>query len=190
MSSFENDFLNSAKRQFNYYKQLGEKAMAQVNDEQLFVCVNAESNSIAIIVQHLHGNMMSRWTDFLHADGEKDWRKRDAEFEAQIADRKTLMQLWNQGWQCLFDALETINEKNFHQLVYIRNEGHTVVEAINRQLSHYPYHVGQMIFIAKMLSTEPWQSLSIPKNASGQYNAKKFDVKKHKGHFTDGMDEK
>ena len=190
MLTFQEDFLSSAKRQFNYYKQLGEKAMAQVNDDQLFVCVNAESNSIAIIVQHLHGNMLSRWTDFLHSDGEKDWRKRDEEFETIIKTKEELLLKWNEGWLCLLKALDSIQEKDFNQLVYIRNEGHTLVEAINRQLSHYPYHVGQMIYIAKMMSENEWHSLSIPKNKSKDYNQKKFADEKHKGHFTDDENNK
>ena len=190
MLAFQEDFLRSAKRQFAYYKMLGEKAMAQLNEEQLFVSINEDSNSIGMIVQHLHGNMMSRWTDFLNSDGEKEWRQRDQEFEAVINNKEALLLLWNQGWQCLFDALESIKEADFSRLVYNRNEGHTLVEAINRQLSHYPYHVGQMIYIAKMISENEWQSLSIPKNKSLDYNQKKFTNKKHKGHFTDDIDGK
>ncbi len=185
MQTFQNDFLTSAKRQFQYYKELGEKSIAQIAPEKLFHQMNDDSNSIAIIVQHLHGNMLSRWTDFLNSDGEKEWRKRDEEFETIIKTKEELIIKWNEGWDCLFKALDSIQEEDFSKLIYIRNQGHTIVEAINRQLSHYPYHVGQMVYIAKMLSDIEWQSLSIPKNKSKDFNQDKFSKEKHKGHFTD-----
>lgn len=174
METFQSDFLRSAKRQFNYYKDLGEKAIAQIAHEKLFHQVNEDSNSIAIIIQHLHGNMLSRWTNFLSSDGEKEWRKRDEEFETIIKTKEELMAKWNEAWQCLSDAINALKEDDFNKIVYIRNEGHTVIEAINRQLSHYPYHIGQIIFIAKMLSDKEWQSLSIPKNRSKHFNQNKF----------------
>jgi Protein of unknown function (DUF1572) len=185
MQTLQNDFLESAKKQFKYYRELGEKSFEQIAPEKLFHQMNDDSNSIAIIVQHLHGNMLSRWTDFLNSDGEKEWRKRDEEFESIIKTKEELLQKWNEGWNCLFAALDSIKEENFSQLIYIRNQGHTIVEAINRQLSHYPYHVGQIVFIAKMLSDKEWKSLSIPKNKSKDYNQDKFSKEKHKGHFTD-----
>ncbi|MEO6285523.1 MAG: DUF1572 domain-containing protein [Dyadobacter sp.] len=181
----ENDYLQSVRKQFEYYKMLGDKTIAQVTDEQLFWNYNEESNSIATIVKHLWGNMLSRWTDFLTTDGEKEWRDREGEFENDISDRAELLAKWNEGWNCLFAALDSLNESNFNQLVYIRNQGHTVTEAINRQLAHYPYHVGQIVFIGKMVLNDQWTSLSIPRGDSGKYNADKFAKPKGKTHFTD-----
>jgi len=179
------DYLESAKKQFEYYKLLGEKTLAQLPEEKLFWTYNEESNSIAIIVKHLHGNMLSRWTDFLTTDGEKEWRNRDAEFDNDIKSGKDLMQLWSQGWQCVFNALKGLTEKDLSRTVYIRNMGHSVPDAINRQLAHYAYHVGQIVFIGKMICNEEWNSLSIPRKQSGEYNAEKFSKPKHKEHFTD-----
>lgn len=180
-----NDYLISVTKQFEYYKLLGEKTFSQLSDEQLFWQYNENSNSIATIVKHLWGNMMSRWTDFLTTDGEKEWRQRDAEFENDINSRAEMMQKWEQGWTCLFEALSSINEGNWDTLIYIRNQGHTITEAINRQLAHYPYHVGQIVFIGKMVIDNQWQSLSIPKGNSAEYNANKFSKPKEKSHFTD-----
>lgn len=180
-----NDYLESAKKQFEYYKMLGEKTFEQLTDEQLFWQFNEESNSIAIIVKHLWGNMLSRWTDFLTTDGEKEWRKRDAEFDNDIADRKELLTKWNEGWDCLFKALNPLTEHDLTKEIFIRNQGHTVTEAINRQLAHYPYHVGQIVFIGKMLCNDKWTSLSIPKGNSQEYNSDKFSKPKHTQHFTD-----
>lgn len=181
----EKTYLESTKKLFTYYKKLGDDAMAQVADEKLFFQPNEDSNSIAIIVQHMAGNMLSRWTDFLTSDGEKDWRNRDAEFETNITNRQALFEYWNKGWRCLFDAMNSLTETDLDKTIYIRNEGHTVVEAINRQLTHYPYHVGQIIFLAKMLSTNEWKSLSIPKNKSQDYNHVKFSKEKGDAFFTD-----
>ncbi len=157
------DYLTSVRKQLEYYKQLGEKTFAQLTDEQLFWQYNAESNSIATIIKHLWGNMMSRWTDFLTTDGEKDWRQREAEFDNDTLSRAELMDKWNEGWDCLFRALDGINASNFGTIVYIRNEAHTVMEAIHRQLAHYPYHIGQIVFIGKLLKDRDWTSLSIPR---------------------------
>ncbi len=170
------DFLRSANRQFLYYKTLGEKAIDQLEPEQLFISLNDDTNSIATIVKHLHGNMLSRWTDFLTTDGEKEWRHRDGEFEA-LKKEKTkdlVLKQWNEGWACLFNTLNSLTQENLSQIIYIRNEGHTVLEAINRQLAHYPYHVGQIVFFAKILKQSEWTSLSIPKNKSIDYNNDKF----------------
>jgi len=180
-----NDYLISVKKQFRYYQILGEKTFNQLNDGQLFWTPNENSNSVAVIVKHLWGNMMSRWTDFLESDGEKEWRMRDEEFESSFETRAEMLKLWEEGWACLFTALESINEKNSNKLVYIRNVGHSVVEAINRQLCHYSYHVGQMVFLAKQMADSDWESLSIPKEQSKAYNSGKFSRKKSKGHFTD-----
>lgn len=181
----ETSYLSSVKKQFEYYKLLGEKTFIQLEDEQLFWQFNHESNSIAIIVNHLAGNMLSRWTDFLSTDGEKSWRNRDTEFEDEIKTKAELLVKWNAGWTCLFKALDSLEEKDLETIIYIRNQGHTVLEAINRQLAHYPYHIGQLVFIGKMISTKPWISLSIPKGNSSSYNEQKFSTQKQKSHFTD-----
>ncbi len=171
-------YLESAKKEFGYYKLLGEKTFSQLTDEQLFIEANSESNSIATIVKHLRGNMLSRWTDFLTSDGEKEWRKRDEEFENDISTREELLQKWQEGWSCLFKALDSISDDDLSRVIYIRNQGHTILEAINRQLSHYPYHIGQIVFIGKMLSDKNWNSLSIPKGGSKEYNRDKFSKPK------------
>ena len=171
-------YLESAKKEFGYYKLLGEKTFSQLTDEQLFIEANSESNSIATIVKHLRGNMLSRWTDFLTTDGEKEWRKRDEEFENDISTREELLQKLQEGWSCLFKALDSISDDDLSKVIYIRNQGHTILEAINRQLSHYPYHIGQIVFIGKMLSDKNWDSLSIPKGGSKEYNQDKFSKPK------------
>lgn len=178
-------YLESAKKQFEYYKMLGDKTIAQLPDDKLFWQYNDESNSIAIIVKHLSGNMLSRWTDFLTSDGEKEWRHRDAEFENDIQTKTELIQKWNQGWDCLFNALNSLTIEDLSKTIYIRNQGHSITEAINRQLAHYPYHVGQMVFIGKMICNEKWTSLSIPKGNSKSYNDEKFSNDKHNEHFTE-----
>jgi hypothetical protein len=181
----EPNYLDSALKQFEYYKMLGDKTFAQLTDEQLFWQYNAESNSIAVIVKHLWGNMLSRWTDFLTTDGEKEWRNRDAEFENDIASKAELLEKWEEGWDCLFNALRPLQQVDLDKVIYIRNQGHSVMEAINRQLAHYPYHIGQIVFIGKMLCDDNWTSLSIPRGNSGQYNADKFSKEKSRQHFTD-----
>lgn len=180
-------YLSSMVKQFQYYKSLGEKAMEQLDEEQLFRQYNEESNSIAVIVHHLSGNMLSRFTDFLTSDGEKPWRNRDVEFTNPFGSKAELMQLWDKGWNCLFAALESLTEEDLERIVYIRNDGHTVVEALNRQLAHYPYHIGQMVYIAKMIKNQDWQTLSIARNKSAAYNSRKFSQTKEKRHFTDDL---
>lgn len=178
-------YLVSVKKQFLYYKTVGEKAMDQLQAQQLFEVPNENSNSIAIIVKHLWGNMLSRWTDFLTSDGEKPWRQRDAEFENDITTKEDLLQKWNEGWKVFLDTLDSLTEDDLNRIIYIRNEGHTVTEAINRQLAHYPYHVGQIVYVSKLLKSGEWNSLSIPKNKSGDYNAQKFSKEKSIKNFTD-----
>ncbi|CAM4399335.1 DUF1572 family protein [Paenibacillus sp. FSL R5-0527] len=178
-------YLESVEKQFLYYKTLGEKAMAQLEPDQWFAAFNEDSNSIATIVKHLWGNMLSRWTDFLTSDGEKPWRNRDAEFENDIRSQEELLQKWNEGWDCLLSAIRSVRPDQLTKIVYIRNEGHTVMEAINRQLAHYPYHVGQIIYAAKILKKSDWDSLSIPRNRSNQYNKTKFSQDKAVKNFTD-----
>lgn len=178
-------YLEGTIKQFEYYKSLGDKAMAQVSEEQLFWAPNAESNSIAVIVQHIAGNMLSRWTDFLTSDGEKEWRNREAEFDHIITNKSELIRIWEQGWEVFFNAIKPLTENDLERIVYIRNQGHTVTEAIQRQLAHYPYHIGQMIYLAKMMANENWQSLSIPRGNSKQFNDAHFNQEKERKHFTD-----
>lgn len=180
-----NSYLESVQKQFLYYKTLGEKAIDQLEPEQLFVSVNEDTNSIATIIKHLSGNMLSRWTDFLTTDGEKEWRNRDDEFESNSNTKEEVMKIWNNGWNCFFNALNSLTADQLTTIIYIRNEGHTVFEAINRQLAHYPYHIGQIVFYAKMLKKSEWSSLSIPKNKSNSYNDDKFSKEKSIKNFTD-----
>jgi hypothetical protein len=167
-------YLSSAVAQFNAYRSLGERAMSQMQDEMLFWQYNPESNSVAIIVKHLAGNMVSRWTDIFNTDGEKEWRNRDAEFVNDINSREDLMAIWEKGWNCLFDALNSLQESDLQKTIYIRNEPHTVIDAINRQLTHYASHIGQIVYIGKMVNNEHWKSLSIPRNRSADFNNEMF----------------
>lgn len=179
------NYLQSVKKQFEFYKMLGEQTFSQVKDEKLFWKFNEESNSIAVIVKHLRGNMVARWTDFLHSDGEKEFRNREAEFENDLKNKEELLDQWNEGWACLFKTLHSLEPKDLDTIVYIRNQGHTVIEAINRQLTHYSYHVGQIVFLGKMINNTHWTSLSIPKGNSEIYNQSKFAKPKQKANFID-----
>lgn len=163
------NYLESAKKQFTLYKSLGEKTIARVDEEKLSWHYNSESNSIAIIVQHLWGNMLSRWTDFLTTDGEKDWRHRDTEFEINLKRKEEILEKWNAGWLCLFNALNALSTDDLDKTIYIRKEPLTVLDAINRQLAHYSYHVGQIVFLGKMILDDRWISLSVPKAKSQEY---------------------
>lgn len=182
---FSEEYIKSCRKQFEYYKLLGDKTIAQLTDNEIFLQYNSNSNSVAIIVKHLWGNMLSRWTDFLTTDGEKEWRKRDGEFELVDETRDTILEKWESGWKCLFEALNTVNEQNFNTLIYIRNQGHSIIESVTRQLTHYAYHVGQMAYIGKQIRGEKWESLSIPKGNSQLFNDEKFSQPKQKQHFTD-----
>lgn len=159
---------------FRQYKKTAEQAMAQVSDEALFIQQNEDNNSIATVVKHLHGNMLSRWTDFLITDGEKEWRTRDDEFENDLQTREKMMALWEEGWRTLDETLCSLKPEDIDRTVYIRAEPHAVVEAINRQIAHYAYHVGQIVLLCKQQTEKPWASLSIPRNGSAEFNAKKF----------------
>ncbi len=183
----KNTALQSLIQLFQYYRTLGQKTIDQLSDEPLFWQYNEESNSIAIIVKHLHGNMMSRWTDFLTTDGEKSWRDRDGEFEGTITTRDELLEKYNEGWNTLFNAIESLSEPDLNKIIYIRNMGHTVLEAMHRQLGHYAYHIGQIVFIGKQKQNEKWQTLSIDRNASKKYNAEKFSKEKGRRHFTEDL---
>src|SRR3954468_6554776 len=180
-----NDYLNSAKKMFAYYKILGEKTFEQLKEKDFSWQYNSESNSIATIVKHLRGNMVSRWTDFLYSDGEKSSRNRDDEFENNLRTKEEIINLWNEGWQCSMAALESLSVEDLTREIYIRNQGYKVVDAVNRQLAHYAYHVGQIVFIGKMICNDRWRSLSIPKGKSVQFNKDKFASPKREEHFTD-----
>ncbi|MGB9028805.1 MAG: DUF1572 domain-containing protein [Acidobacteriaceae bacterium] len=167
---FTTSYLEDSRTLFAYYKKLAERAMDQVADEQLFVTLDDESNSIAIIVKHMSGNMLSRWTDFLTTDGEKPNRNRDGEFEEPPATRGALLAMWEAGWACLFAALEPLTDADLTRTVTIRGEAHSVMQAINRQLAHYPQHVGQIVLLAKHFAAGHWQTLSVPRKGSAEFN--------------------
>jgi hypothetical protein len=167
---FKTSYVQDSIDLFNYYKKLGDRAMAQCPDEGLFATLDAESNSIAIIVKHMSGNMRSRWTDFLTSDGEKPDRHRDTEFEEPPKTRAELIELWDRGWKYLFDALAPLNDADLVRTVTIRTEPHSVMQAINRQVAHYSYHVGQIVFLAKHASADKWQALTVPKKKSAEFN--------------------
>jgi len=180
----QTNYLNSTKELFRYYKQLGESTFEQLTEAELFWQYSETNNSIAIIVNHLWGNMLSRWTNFLTEDGEKEWRKRDIEFEDVIQTKAQFTERWEAGWACLFEALDSVNEANFDHTIYIRNMGHSIIEAVNRQLAHYAYHIGQIVFIGTLIKGESWTSLSIPRGKSTDYNQEKFAQDKQKDGFT------
>ena len=178
-------YLESASKQFAYYRQLGERAMAQLDEAQLNWLADPEANSIATIVQHLSGNMLSRFTDFRRSDGEKEWRQREAEFDNSPRSAEAIRQAWEKGWACVEAALHETKEDELEELVYIRNQGHTIVEAFNRQMAHYAYHIGQIVFLARQLKGTSFESLSIPRGGTAAYNAAKFALEKQRGHFSD-----
>jgi hypothetical protein len=163
-------YQNSVIKHLGYYKSVADKTFAQVADEGLFWQYNSESNSIVMIVQHLAGNMFSRWTDFLTSDGEKAERNRDAEFGTMIKNREEMLGKWEAGWRCMLDTLASLKDDDWDKTVYIRGQAHSVVDAINRQVAHVPYHIGQIVLIGKMLAGDNWKSLSIPKGGSVGFN--------------------
>ena len=164
------NYLSDAIASFRNYKKLAERAMEQVSDEEFFRQIDEESNSIAIIVKHIAGNLKSRWTDFLSSDGEKDFRDRDSEFIVEGDTRESLMEFWDESWQILFDSLEPLKAEDFEKTITIRQQSHTICEAINRQLTHYAYHIGQITFLTKHFRASDWNSLSVPKNKSLEFN--------------------
>ncbi len=167
---FTTSYVKDSIGVFHYYKKLGERAMAQCPDEALFTILDAESNSIAIIVKHMAGNMRSRWRDFLTSDGEKPDRHRDTEFEAPPTTRVEMMEMWEHGWKLVFDALEPLGDADLTRTITIRTEPHSVTQAINRQVAHYSYHVGQIVFLARHFAGDKWQTLTIPKRKSAEFN--------------------
>ncbi|GGD08236.1 DUF1572 family protein [Hyunsoonleella pacifica] len=180
-------YLTSVIKQFEYYKSLGDKTFKGLTFEELQKEFVEDSNSISIIVKHIVGNMLSRWTNFLTEDGEKTWRHRDEEFIDTYRSKADLLANWDKGWSCLFDAIKPLAENDLERIIYIRNQGHTVTEAINRQLAHYAYHVGQIVFSGKLIKGKNWDSLSIPKGNSSKYNVEKFSKAKERKHFTDDL---
>lgn len=167
--SFETGFLKDAIKRFRYYKELGDKTFEQLEETAFFYQPSSESNSIAVIIQHLYGNMLSRWTNFLTEDGEKDWRKRDAEFEVMHCSKQDLLSFWEEGWKCMLNTLESLQPSDLTKTITIRTEPFTVYDAILRQLAHYPYHVGQIVYLGRLVKNEEWKSLSIPKGSSAAY---------------------
>ena len=165
-----NELLSSCIKRFKEYKGLGDKTMAQLSTEEMLMQPNEASNSIAIIIQHMHGNMVSRWTNFLTEDGEKAWRKRDEEFEAKALSKEKLVALWEEGWKVFLATLESLKEEDLLKTITIRSQPLIVVDAINRQLGHYSYHVGQIVYLGRWMKNKEWQSLSIPKGESEKYN--------------------
>jgi Protein of unknown function (DUF1572) len=170
--TFTTSYIEDSLAVFRYYQKLGERAMEQVTEPQLFAVLDDECNSIAIIVKHITGNMRSRWTDFLTTDGEKPSRNRDSEFIDPPATREALLRDWEDGWSCVFHALEPLTDVDLGRTVTIRGEAHSVMQAINRQLAHYPHHVGQIVLLAKHYAGDHWKSLSVPRNQSAEFNRK------------------
>lgn len=176
MNTIGKEYITTVIRRLKYYKDLAEKTFEQLNDKELHYRPNEESNSVAIIVQHMSGNMLSRFTNFLTEDGEKEWRQRDDEFEIHNHSKQQIIALWDKGWQCVLEALGSLDENDLVKTITIRKEALTVIDAINRQLAHYPHHIGQILFIGKMIKGDQWKNLSIPKGQSNAYN-QSSDVK-------------
>ena len=170
MKEIIKNYHSDAVKSFRNYKKMAERAIEQVSDEEFFALIDAEANSIAVIVKHIAGNALSRWTDFLTSDGEKDFRNRDIEFELIDDTRESLMEFWERGWLALFNNLEPLTVDDFSKTITIRGEPHTIVEAINRQMTHYAYHIGQIVLLAKYFRSAEWKTLSVPKNRSAAFN--------------------
>lgn len=170
MNSPGKEYLSTMIRRVKYYKDLGDKTFEQLDDADMHYQPNEESNSIAVIIQHMAGNMLSRWTNFLTEDGEKEWRQREDEFAIHSYTKEQLLDIWGKGWKCYLDTLESLKEEDLLKTVYIRKEPLTVIDAINRQLAHYPYHIGQILYIGRIIKNHDWKNLSIPRGESLQYN--------------------
>lgn len=168
--SLSNEFLPAIIKRFKTYKDLGDKTFEQLEEKDFFYTPSPESNSIAIIIQHIYGNALSRFTNFLTEDGEKDWRNRDAEFEEMDISKQDLLSFWEAGWRQVFLTLDSLIEEDLTKTIYIRTEPLIVFDALLRQLAHYPYHVGQIVYIGRLLKGDQWNSLSIPKNKSNEFN--------------------
>ncbi len=170
MNEIAEHYLSDSIRTFKNYQKLAERSIEQVSDNEFFACIDVEANSIAVVVKHIAGNLRSRWADFLTTDGEKDFRDRDAEFEMIGDTRGSLMAYWETGWQTLFGSIEPLTADDLSRTVTIRGQPHTVIEAINRQMTHYAYHIGQIVLLAKHFRSSDWKTLSVPRKQSEQFN--------------------
>jgi len=188
MNNVIKNYHSDAVESFRNYKRLAERAIEQIDDKEFFAVIDAESNSVAVIVKHIAGNLHSRWRDFLTSDGEKQDRNRDTEFEMTGDSREGLMQFWETGWQTLFDNIEPLTADDFSKTITIRGQSHTVVEAINRQLTHYAYHIGEIVFLAKHLKSTDWKTLSVPRNKSAEFNQFLADKQKDGATMTNRME--
>jgi hypothetical protein len=188
MHQIVENYRSDSLASFSNYKKLAERAIEQVSDEEFFATIDAEANSIALVVKHIAGNLRSRWTDFLTSDGEKPDRHRDTEFEIIGDTRESLMKYWENGWQTLFDAIEPLTPDDFSKTITIRGEAHTIVEAVNRQLTHYAYHIGQIVLLAKHFRSTEWKTLSVPKNRSDEFNQYLAENKEGSRGLAGGMD--
>jgi uncharacterized protein DUF1572 len=181
--TFKENYLENIRKLFRYYKSMGDESLARLTEEETHFRFEENSNSCAIIAKHMAGNMLSRWTDFLTADGEKAWRNREAEFEDDFNSKEELIAYWEKGWNTLFSAIDPLQTNDLEKIIYIRNEGHSILEAINRQLAHYSYHIGQLVLMSKAIKGKAWQSLSIPKGQSSTFNKDKFTQDKSRKNF-------
>jgi len=181
--TFEDNYLDNIRKLFRYYKSLGDQSLARLDDSNIHDSLGEGSNNAAIIAKHIAGNMLSRWTDFLDSDGEKEWRNRETEFADDFPSKAALMDYWEKAWKCLFKAIDPLEAADMNKIAYIRNEGHSIVEAINRQLAHYAYHIGQLVFVSKAINGDQWESLSIPKGQSKDFNQTKFSQEKSRKNF-------
>ena len=181
--SFQENYLENIRKLFRYYKSLGDQSLERLNDEEIHFRYDEQSNNAAAIAKHMAGNMLSRWTDFLHSDGEKEWRNREDEFVDNFKSKADLIEYWEKGWNSVFSAIDPLQVEDLDKIAYIRNEGHSVLEAINRQLGHYSYHIGQLVMISKSIKGQNWQSLSIPKGQSNAFNQEKFQKDKSRKNF-------
>lgn len=173
--SLATHYIQNILKEFQRYKSLGDRTFAQLEEDEIHWRMSDEGNSIAILVKHMVGNMLSRFTDFLTADGEKPWRKRDMEFEDPFSSKREMIESWEKGWKCVFDAVAVLDQDNFDTTVFIRKEKHSIIEALNRQLGHYAYHTGQIVMTAKSIRGNQWKSLTIPKGKSEDFNKTMFE---------------
>ncbi len=180
--------LNGSIRLFKYYKMLSEKTIAQLTDEELHQTLSDELNSVSVLMKHLSGNMISRWTNFRTEDGEKQWRMRENEFIDDLKTRAELLEYWERGWEILFDSLNSVKDEEINDIIYIRNEGHTILEAVERHLAHVAYHTGQIVMLARWMRGKSWETLTIPKGKTEEFNQEKFSQKKSKGFYKDRLD--
>lgn len=181
--SFKENYLDNIRKLFLYYKKMGDESIVRLSESEIHFRFEENSNNCATIAKHIAGNMLSRWTDFLNSDGEKEWRNRELEFQDDFENKLALFAYWEKGWAALFNAIDSLTPDDLEKIVYIRNEGHSVLEAINRQLAHYSYHIGQLVMLSKAIKGADWESLSIPKGESKNFNQVKFTTEKSRKNF-------